>query len=99
MTASATITIEQKENVVTVPNRAVQRQGREQFVNVVLPDGKTTERRVVTTGLVNDTNTEITDGLAEGESVMLPTTTTRAPAVGGAGGLTGGGGATFVTKP
>ncbi len=37
----------------------------------------------VTTGLTNDTETQITSGLREGDTVVLSSTTTAAPRVGG----------------
>ena len=90
LTASVTITIEQKDDALTVPNRAIRRSGRDQVVDVQTDDGKT-EQRVVQTGLTNDQSTEIMDGLAEGDQVVIPTTTTRQPAVNaGPGNVFGG---------
>ncbi len=94
LTASAVITITQKDDVLNVPLRAVRRQGREQVVEVVGPDGKT-ETRTVRTGVQSEQAVEILEGLNEGDRVLIPTTTTRAPTVGGGvpgGGVPGGGG-------
>ncbi|MBI4505767.1 MAG: HlyD family efflux transporter periplasmic adaptor subunit [Chloroflexi bacterium] len=88
LTASVVIAIAQKEGVLAVSRRAIKTEGADKTVEVLLPDG-TTETRVIKTGLVGDQLTEITDGLAEGEQVVVPTTTTRAPSVGGAPGLFG----------
>ena len=48
-------------------------------------------RGVIRRGISNDQSTAITDGLAEGDQVVIPTTQTRAPTVGGPGGGFGGG--------
>jgi multidrug efflux pump subunit AcrA (membrane-fusion protein) len=84
LTASATITIDEKNNVLVVPLRAVRRQGREQLVEVVGDDGKSTAR-TVKTGVQNDQLVEITDGLEEGDQILVQGTTTRAPTAGGPG--------------
>jgi HlyD family secretion protein len=85
MTATATIIIDEKNDVLRVPNRALRRDGRQQVVDVLGADGKPVARPVKT-GVQNDQFTEITDGLQEGEQIVIPTTTTRAPNVGGPGG-------------
>ena len=84
LTASATITIDEKENVLLVPLRAVRRQGRDQVVEVVSDDGNSSTR-TVKTGVQNDQLVEITDGLQEGDQILVQGTTTRAPAAGGPG--------------
>lgn len=89
MTAVAEVEYERRNNALVVPNRAVIRQGRERFVQVQAPTGL--ERKRVQTGMANDEMTEITEGLAEGEAVVIPQTTAR-PSVPGAGGLRGPGG-------
>jgi HlyD family secretion protein len=88
MTAAATIVIDEKNNVLVVPLRALHRQGREQVVDVVGDDGKTASR-AVKTGVQNDQFVEITDGLQDGEQIMIQGTTTRTPTSGR--GLPGGG--------
>jgi HlyD family secretion protein len=101
LTASATIVIDEKNDVLVVPLRAVRRQGRDQVVEVVGEDGKTTSTRPVKTGVQNDQFVEITDGLQEGEPIMVQGTTTRAPNVpGGPGaGVPGAGRAVFIGGP
>jgi hypothetical protein len=100
LTASATITIDEKDDVIVVPLRGVRRQGREQVVEVVGEDGKS-EARPVQTGVQNDQLVEVVDGLSEGEQIMIQGTTTRAPNAGpgvpGAG--VPGGGRVFVGGP
>lgn len=84
LTASATITIDEKNDVLVVPLRAVRRQGRDQVVEVVGGDGKSATQPVKT-GVQNDQLVEITDGLQEGDQLMVTGTTTRAPTGGGPG--------------
>jgi hypothetical protein len=84
MTATANIIYARQTDALLVPNRALHRQGRDQAVDVLTQDGKV-ESRVVTRGISNDQQTAITDGLNEGDQVVVPTTQTRAPSAGGAG--------------
>ena len=72
MNASVTIIVDQAQNVLTVPESAVQSEGRNSVVEVQKDDGST-EKMVVQTGLSDGTNTEITDGLEEGQTVIIPT--------------------------
>lgn len=95
MTASTTITIDEKDDVLVVPNRAVRRQGRDQVVEVMGEDGKPATR-TVRTGVQNDQIVEITDGLNEGDQVIIQGTSTRAPNIGGPGGGPPGGGQRVV---
>lgn len=88
LTASTQITIDQVENALLVPSRAVRRVGRQSVVDVVQEDG-TTAQRQVRTGVSGEQMVEIVEGLQEGDRVLIPTTTTRAPSTGpglGAGG-------------
>ncbi|GIW08599.1 MAG: hypothetical protein KatS3mg060_3404 [Dehalococcoidia bacterium] len=87
MTASVQITVEQRTNVLLAPARAVRTQGRERVVDVLTPSGRV-ETRVVTVGLSNDQQVEITRGVEEGEQVVLATTGTR-PATTNVPGLPG----------
>src|SRR5262249_18543282 len=94
MSATANIIYASKADALLVPNRALRRQGRDQVVDVLTADG-TVAARVVRRGISNDQTSEITDGLAEGDQVVIPTTQTRAPAnaqFGGPGGPGGFGG-------
>ena len=90
MTASTNIVIDEKNDVLVVPLRAVRRAGREQVVDIVGPDGKPVQR-AVKTGVQNEQLVEITDGLEEGDQVMITGTVTRAPNAGPGGGIPGGG--------
>jgi HlyD family secretion protein len=84
LTASATIVIDEKNDVLVAPLRAVRRQGRDQVVDVLGADGKPVARPVKT-GVQNDQVVEITDGVQEGEQIVVNGTTTRAPGGGGPG--------------
>ena len=75
-----TIVVARQDDVLNVPLRALHRQGRQQTVDVVGEDGKPVPRPVQT-GVQNEQSVEILDGLAEGEQILVPTTTTRAPNV------------------
>jgi multidrug efflux pump subunit AcrA (membrane-fusion protein) len=71
MNASVTIVVDQRQNVLMVPNSAIQRDGRNDVVNVQNDDGSTS-RQTVETGLTNGTNTEIIAGLDEGQTIIIP---------------------------
>jgi HlyD family secretion protein len=71
MTASAAVVVNELDDVLQIPNAAIQRSGGGSYVTVVQSDG--TERRTaIQTGQVGDTTTEITSGLRAGERVLLP---------------------------
>jgi len=73
MSVTVSIVITQKNNVLLVPNQAISRQGGKNVVNV-LKNGLT-ELRPITTGISDWQYTEATDGLSEGEQVIIPKTT------------------------
>jgi len=75
LTVTVSILVEEKNDVLMVPNRAITYQGREAYVQVVSPDG-TIEARLIQTGISDSQNTEVTSGLSEGEQVVIPQTTT-----------------------
>jgi RND family efflux transporter MFP subunit len=68
--AEATLTLEKRDNALAVPLEAVNREGEQASVYLVGGDGKVEERRVVL-GLETPTDVEVTQGLAEGESVIV----------------------------
>ncbi|MFC2003071.1 efflux RND transporter periplasmic adaptor subunit [Chloroflexota bacterium] len=78
LTVTVTIVVEEKNDVLLVPNGAITRKGNEAYVQVVTPDGGT-EERLIKTGISNWTHTEVTDGLSEGEKVIVPKGTTTTP--------------------
>jgi HlyD family secretion protein len=96
MTASATVVVEEKENVLLIPNRAIRREGDVEYVEV-LPStssgqraGTEVRRVAIATGASNDTVTEVTGGLEEGDAVV--TDVVRDTEFQGPMGMFGGGG-------
>lgn len=77
LTVTVSILVEEKNNVLLVPNRAIIRQGLEAFVQV-LEDG-VIEQRPIKTGLSDWQYTEVIEGLSEGEKVVVPQGTTNTP--------------------
>jgi HlyD family secretion protein len=71
MNASVTIVVDQAQDVLVVPAQAIQSQGFQSVVEVQKDDGST-ENVVVQTGLTDGTNTEITEGLEEGQTIIVP---------------------------
>lgn len=69
MAANLTITTEQRENVLLVPNRAIQTLGRRKVVRRL--EGSATRQVEITTGLSNLTDTEVLDGLREGDVLII----------------------------
>jgi HlyD family secretion protein len=93
LTANANIVVQQKENVLLVPNRAI-KVTRNQRTVQVMENGQLVETQIQT-GMSNDQYTEVTNGLTEGEQVAITTTATNQPISGGLGGIFGGGGTTI----
>jgi HlyD family secretion protein len=89
MTANVTIVVEQRDNILLVPNRAVKTTGKQKIVMVVR-DGKLTPVNV-TLGMSGDTQSEVTSGLNEGDVVQVLQTTTSTSGGGGGFGGPGGG--------
>lgn len=76
-TANVSVTTATRENVVSIPRRAVTTEGGAQRVRVLTRDGSL-ETREVKTGITDaDGRTEITSGLTAGERVALPTSEKR----------------------
>jgi HlyD family secretion protein len=91
MTVSATVVVEEKENVLLIPNRAIRREGDVMYVEVLDPSDGTEVRRVaIATGASNDAVTEVTAGLEEGDVVV--TSVVRGDEFQGPMGMFGGGG-------
>lgn len=96
MTAAVIIQTDRRDSVLKIPSAAVQNTGGEETVRV-MKNGKVTSVPV-TTGLSSDSETEITSGLSEGDTVItsinLPTNGTTsqqtASPFGGQGGFGGG---------
>lgn len=69
LTVTATIFVNERRDVLLVPNGAIVKEGGKSYVQVV--NGEVTEKREVTTGLSNWQYTEITEGVSEGEQVLI----------------------------
>lgn len=70
MNASATITVESREDIITIPVDAIQEKGNRTFVYTGKDaDGSLSGETEVTTGLSDGSTVEITEGLAEGDTV------------------------------
>ena len=81
LTVTVSIMVEEKNDVLLLPNAAIIRQGGSTYVQVMSPNG-VIEERSITTGISNWQYTEVIDGLSEGEQVVVPqgVTTTSTPA-------------------
>ena len=80
LTVTVSILVEERNDVLLVPNSAIAAQGTENYVQV-LKDG-VAESRAIKTGISDWQYTEVIDGLSEGEQVVIPvgtTTTTTTP--------------------
>ncbi len=83
MSVSVVITASSKQGALVVPNSAVKSDTRGSYVQVlpgVATTGPVTTKtapvsKAVTTGVSNDTSTEITSGLSEGDIIIIRTTT------------------------
>ena len=73
LSVTVSIIIQQRMDVLLVPNQAVTLDGGKVYVNVAVGDA--IERRPVITGLSDWQNTEIIEGLSEGELVAIPVST------------------------
>jgi HlyD family secretion protein len=97
LSATVEIISEQVTDVLILPSKALTRQG--QGYSVQVENGTTSETRNVQTGLTDGTNTEITEGLSEGEQVVYTVSTSSSSSSSsnsgsttqGMQGLTGGG--------
>ena len=71
MSVSASIITDVRQNVIIVPNSAVKSQGNVSYVEVLV--GNTAEKKTVTMGISNDTETEIINGINVGDNVITQT--------------------------
>jgi len=74
LTVTVSIIVEERDDVLLVPNGVIIRQGLETYVQV-LEDG-VIEQRSIITGISDWQYTEVIEGLSEGEKVVVPETTT-----------------------
>lgn len=73
MSATASIILEAKDDVLLVPSVSIRVQGEQNTVRIL--KDKKEETVVVETGLTSDTQTEIISGISEGDEVITSTTT------------------------
>jgi membrane fusion protein, macrolide-specific efflux system len=95
MGVTASIVVQEQTDVLLVPTGAVEREGADRVVTVVLPDG-TRETRVIGLGLTDGSFVEITEGLSQGEEIVVPSAAAgqanlALPRGFGGGGFGGGG--------
>ena len=78
LTVTVSILVAESNDVLLVPNAAITGKEGQSYVQVVSPDG-TTEERLIQTGISDWQFTEVTDGLGEGEQVLVPQGTAASP--------------------
>ena len=78
LTVTVSIIVDEATDVLLVPNSAITTQGRQTFVQVLAADG-TFEQRAIQPGISDYQFTEVTEGLSEGEKVVVPQGTTTTP--------------------
>ncbi len=71
MTARLTVHTNERHGVLYLPNEAIKTVNGQSVVEVKTAKGKT-ETRNITVGLSGEINTEIIEGLEEGEIVVIP---------------------------
>ncbi len=69
MTANVTIYLDTREDVLTVPTAAIQRDRGERFVTVLEDDKRI--KRTINVGIQDGAYTEVTSGLIEGEIILV----------------------------
>ncbi len=97
MSMTANIITNVKQDVIIVPNSSIKSQGNTKYVQVLVNGAP--QMKIVTTGLSNETDTEITNGINVGDQVITQTISSKASTsstgstqrVGGFGGGLGGG--------
>ena len=92
--ATMSIIVKQAVEVLTVPVSAVHSQGGQTYVEVPDATGTGTTNVQVTVGIEDTSRAEITQGLSEGQQIVLAVISSSTPTTsGGAGGFGFGGGA------
>ena len=88
MSVTGNIIIQEKENALLVPSGSINTEGEKSYVYVLditsKDVNKSNKKVFIKTGLANDTETEVTSGLSNGDKVMVRTldTTTVKPSGG-----------------
>ena len=87
LTVTVSILVHERNDVLLVPNGVLIHRGSETLVQVL--KGDVVEERVIKTGLSDWQYTEVTEGLSEGEEVVVPqkATPSEAPTQGRTGGM------------
>jgi len=70
MTANVYIIVAEKEDALLVPATSIMRRKQDTFVKLAKEDDST-EERLVQTGITDYVNTEVVDGLQEGDAVVV----------------------------
>ncbi len=70
LSVTVNVIVQNKQSVLMVPNRAIINQGKDTVVQIAGTDPP--EMRPVKLGISDYQNTEVTDGLKEGEKVVVP---------------------------
>ncbi|AFA47067.1 efflux RND transporter periplasmic adaptor subunit [Acetobacterium woodii] len=89
MNAEVIVVKESAENTLTVPVDAIQFGADNETYVITKKDAKKTINQVVTTGVTDGANIQITEGLTEGQTILIPvlkdttTTTFQRPKTGG----------------
>ena len=78
LTVTVTIIVEEKINVLLVPNAAITTEGSQSYVQAASPTG-TAQQRAIETGITDFQFTEIVSGLREGEQILVPQGTATTP--------------------
>jgi len=84
MTARVSVHVGERKNVLTVPTLAIKDNKGQRFVQITGDDGQPQSIKV-TTGLASEDKIEITGGLKDGDTIILPQA--KAQAAGGPGGM------------
>ncbi|MFA6548323.1 MAG: HlyD family efflux transporter periplasmic adaptor subunit [Candidatus Margulisiibacteriota bacterium] len=75
MSATVNFSLAEKNNALLVPSRALKKRGNNTYAFKVAKDNALPSSTQVVTGLEDKDNTEITSGLAEGDNLVIPTST------------------------
>ena len=91
MTLSTSIILTSKQDVLVVSNSAIKIQGNENYVEILV--NGVPQKKIVTVGDSNDLQSEITNGLTDGEEIITQKITTGSTAAPSGNSPTQGGGA------
>jgi HlyD family secretion protein len=72
MTATGEILLQDKQNIIKIPTQALQTRGNKRFVTLKNADGTLKNDHEIKIGIRSKTEIEVTDGLKEGDIVVIP---------------------------